>query len=116
MELAVEIDAATDGLTILTLKGGVDLYAAPRLRECLTVLTEKGCRELVVDLSQVQFLGIAGRQILAEVHAQASAVGGYLWLVSPPRSTAFPEELSSVFRIFGSVAEARGEFSGGGQL
>lgn len=111
MDLTIEIDATADGLTILTVKGGIDLYAAPRLRECLTNLMQHGRLGLAADLSQVKFLGIAGRQVLADVRDQLSADGGFLWLISPPRSSAFPCELSSVFTTVASPAEARQRFS-----
>jgi anti-sigma B factor antagonist len=45
-----------DGRALIVLGGEVDLHTAPELRERLGKAIDDGCRELVVDLTDVTFI------------------------------------------------------------
>ena len=53
------------GVVTVTVVGEVDTFTAPVLRSTLDSQLEQSPRELVIDLSGVQFLGSAGLAVLA---------------------------------------------------
>jgi len=59
--------------------GEVDAYTAPLLQLCLdSQATQRGLRELVVDLEQVTVLGAAGVTVLAQAHQRCRMRGARL--------------------------------------
>ena len=60
MELGLEVDDSRSPFTVLAVKGEVDVYTAPRLREKLVELVSQGHRQIVVDLEGVDFLDSTG--------------------------------------------------------
>lgn len=58
---------------LLRLSGELDLYAAPSFqRECSEIL-ESGCRELYVDLGDLQFIDSAGLAALLILYRESLA-------------------------------------------
>src|SRR6266536_215228 len=79
--------------TVLEVGGEVDVYTAPRLRERLVELVEQGARNVVVDLSRVEFLDSTGLGVLVGALKRLRAVNGTFKLVCPH------ERLLKIFRI-----------------
>lgn len=84
MDLTMERDNSIEGLTILIVKGGVDRYSTSLLRHYLNDLLSKDGPQLVVDLTETQFLDGAARQALVAARDERTAHGGFLCLVDPP--------------------------------
>ena len=55
---------ATDGFEVIDVRGEIDMYTAPRLRELLIDLVSKGSYQLVVNLGKVGFLDSTGLGVL----------------------------------------------------
>jgi anti-sigma B factor antagonist len=51
---------ATDGIEVIDVRGEIDIYTAPRLRELLINLVSTGSCQLVVNLDKVGFLDSTG--------------------------------------------------------
>ena len=66
---------------LCVLIGEVDLVTGPLLREKLAGAITSGPRHMVIDLSDVQFLGSLGLKILVELRAAQRAAGHQLALV-----------------------------------
>ena len=64
MDLGLEVDQSRAPFTVLSVKGEVDVYTAPRLRERLVELATDGHLQVVVDLDQVDFLDSTGLGVL----------------------------------------------------
>lgn len=112
MDLTIEIGTVSQGMRLLRMKGRIDIYTAPLLRDCLSNLIGKGNFGLVANLAEVGFLGLAGRQILAAEQEHVRSYGGFLWLVSPPRrTTAFWEGLGASFTTFDTEEAACQHFA-----
>lgn len=112
MDLMIEIDSAPEGLTILTLKVSADPSISPLLRKSLADVIGKGRDRLAVDLSAVRFHDAATREVLAKAMDDATASGGFLYLISPPSdSAAVPEDLGSTFTTFRTKTEALEQLS-----
>ena len=63
---------------VVAVSGAVDILTAPRLRAAVAVALERpDGRPVLVDLTDVRFLGSPGLRVLAESAEQASAKPGF---------------------------------------
>lgn len=109
MELGLQVDDSRSPYTILSVKGEVDVYSAPRLREKLVELVSEGHRQMVADLEGVDFLDSTGLGVLVGGLKRLRSHDGDLTLVcTQPRILKVFEitGLTSVFKISSSVDEA----------
>ena len=63
MDLEVETSKRGD-TDVLTLRGEIDVYTAPRLRQAIIDLVEAGAKRIVVDMEAVDFLDSTGLGVL----------------------------------------------------
>ena len=109
MELGLQVDDSRSPYTVLSVKGEVDVYSAPRLREKLVELVSEGHRKIVADLEGVDFLDSTGLGVLVGGLKRLRSHEGDLTLVcTQPRILKVFEitGLTTVFRISGTVDEA----------
>jgi len=109
MELVLEVDDSQPPSTVLAVKGEVDVYTAPRLREKLVELDSEGKRRVVVDLEGVEFLDSTGLGVLVGGLKRLRGHGGDLALVCTHQRILKIFEitgLTKVFSIYSSVSEA----------
>src|SRR5215210_5955847 len=64
MDLGLDVDDSHQPYTVLSVKGEVDVYTAPRLREKLVELVSQGKHKIVVNLEGVDFLDSTGLGVL----------------------------------------------------
>jgi anti-anti-sigma factor len=90
LDHGVRLSTRTErGHVIATLRGELDLTAAPALREQLLSLLRPGTSRLVVDLSAISYADASGLAVLVGTRRRARLLGGDLRLVSPaPAVTA----------------------------
>ncbi|MER5573948.1 STAS domain-containing protein [Streptomyces massasporeus] len=67
---------------VVTLRGELDLLAAPALRARLDMLTAGPCPDLVLDLRPVSFIDCSGLGVLCRVRNRVRARHGRLRLVT----------------------------------
>ncbi|HLH47295.1 MAG TPA: STAS domain-containing protein [Acidimicrobiales bacterium] len=109
MELGLEVDDSRSPYTVLTVKGEVDVYTAPRLREKLVELASQGKHQIVVDLEAVEFLDSTGLGVLVGGLKRLRSNDGDLSLVCTQSRILKVFEitgLTKVFTISGSVDDA----------
>jgi anti-anti-sigma factor len=75
--------APSTGHVIATLRGELDIAAAPALREQLLSLLRPGTSQLVVDLSAVSYADASGLAVLVGTRRRAWLLGGFLHLARP---------------------------------
>jgi anti-sigma B factor antagonist len=92
--------ADTTGELVVRARGEVDIYTAPRLRECLVALLAAGRREIVVDLSGVSLLDGRGLAGLLEVLRLYREHGGDIVLRMPRPATQKLLDLTGLDRVF----------------
>ncbi len=63
MDLKLD-DHMKDGIRVVDVEGEIDVYTAPRLRELLIELVNKGDYQLVVNMEKVEFLDSTGLGVL----------------------------------------------------
>jgi len=108
MDLGFEVDQRGD-YTVLAVRGEVDVYTAPRLRERLIELVSQGSHQVVVDLEGVDFLDSTGLGVLVGGLKRLRSHDGDMILVcTQPRILKVFEitGLTKVFAIHDSVDAA----------
>lgn len=94
----MEINLTTreeSGRAVVEVSGEVDVHTAPALDEALSGLIEDGNYQLVVDLSNVDFLDSTGLGVLVKALKRVREHSGSLAVV------ATTERITKVFRITG---------------
>jgi anti-sigma B factor antagonist len=88
------------GEVVVRARGEVDIFTAPRLRECLVDLLAAGTREVVVDLSGVSLLDGRGLAGLLEGLRVYREQGGDIVLRMPRPATQKLLDLTGLDRVF----------------
>ena len=70
-------------LTVVAVKGEVDLYTAPSLKERVADLVSAGRSRIAVDLAGVEFMDSTGLGVLIGGLKRCKEAGGSLTLVAP---------------------------------
>ena len=84
-----------DGSEVVDVEGEIDVYTAPRLRELLIELVNKGHFRLIVNMERVEFLDSTGLGVLVGGLKRVRAHDGSLDLVCTQ------ERILKIFRITG---------------
>ena len=95
MDLKVSDYTTDDDLTVINVEGEIDVYTAPKLREKLIDLVNKGKFHLLVDMEKVEFLDSTGLGVLVGGLKRVRAHDGSLELVCTQ------ERILKIFRITG---------------
>ena len=94
MDLDVET-SNRDGADVVTLRGEIDVYTAPRLRQALVDLIDAGSRNVVIDMERVDFLDSTGLGVLVEALKRAKGNDAELSIV------ATQDKILKIFDITG---------------
>ncbi|MFC4118881.1 STAS domain-containing protein [Nonomuraea zeae] len=97
------------GVTVISVAGEVDETNAGQLDGYLRQCRQLPGEHMVIDLSEVRFLGSAGLRVLLNTHAFARQHGGSLQLGAPhPVLARFLEttQAQSVLRVHATVEQA----------
>lgn len=95
--------------TVVDVKGEVDLYTAPRLKDLLADLTAGGRHRIAVEFEGVEFMDSTGLGVLISGLKRCREAGGTLALVGPTepvRKVLSITGLDVVFPIHDSISEA----------
>src|SRR3984957_18131947 len=106
MDLGLEVDDNHPPYTVLAVKGEVDVYTAPRLREKLVELVSLGKHQIIVDLGGVAFPHSTGLGVLVGGLKRLRSHDGDLGLVCNQQRILKVFEitgLTKVFSIYGTV-------------
>jgi anti-sigma B factor antagonist len=98
MALAIET-RREEAVTVLVLRGDLDLATASELREALVEVIGDGAR-IVIDMEALDFLDSAGLGILVGGLKRARSHGGELELICSSRAVLKPIEITGLDRVF----------------
>jgi len=104
----VVIERSVDDVTIVAASGVVDMLTAPQLEEALHAALDKKPGNLVVDLTEVEFLASAGMGVLVAAHDEAGTVTR-LCVVAEGPATSRPLKLvgiADIVPLFATLDEA----------
>ena len=100
---------AKDGIEVIDVRGEIDMYTAPRLRELLINLVSEDNYQLVVNLDKVGFLDSTGLGVLVGGLRRVRTHDGSLDLVCTQQrilETFRITGLTEVFGIYETVDQA----------
>ncbi len=81
--LSIDVTSVGGGaVRIFALSGTLDIATSPSLRAALIEAADRGEHEIVVDLSQLEFLDSTGLGALIGAHKRAAEHGGSIRLVA----------------------------------
>jgi anti-sigma B factor antagonist len=110
-ELNIDLKTENGGGTLIfKLRGSLDLATAPTVRAALSDATENGNHDLIVDLTQLEFLDSTGLGVLIGAHRRAAERGGSFRLVitdGPISRLLNITGLLGVFSVYHTVDAAR---------
>jgi anti-sigma B factor antagonist len=101
-ELHLTVSTPRPGVTVLRVAGEVDLVTVPQLRAA--VGKQLDAPLLVLDLSELGFLGSVGLEVLVDARDQLAARGGALRLVTGGAVVRRPLELTGLTRLLACYA------------
>ena len=84
-----------DGRAVVAVGGEIDVYTAPKLRDCITELVGAGTYDIVIDLEAVEFLDSTGLGVLVGGLKKVRAHDGSMELICSQ------DRLLKIFRITG---------------
>ena len=90
---------SADGVATVSVRGEVDVYTAPQLRERLYSVVGDGATRVVLDLSAMTFIDSTGLGVVVGALKRLRESGGDLVLRSPSRSTRKVLEITGLTRI-----------------
>jgi len=94
MDLELET-SVRGGASVLTLRGEIDVYTAPRLRQAIVDLVDGGASHIVVDMERVDFLDSTGLGVLVDGMKRVKSRDGTLAIV------ATQDKILKIFDITG---------------
>ena len=94
MELGIDV-RRVDSAAVVDVKGEIDVYTAPKLREKLIELVSEGTYQVVVNLEDVDFLDSTGLGVLVGALKRVKAHDGSLSLVCTQ------DKILKIFKITG---------------
>jgi anti-sigma B factor antagonist len=98
-QFSVSSERRDGGLGIVKLAGEVDIYTAPRFKECMLELLDDGTERLIVDLSGVTFIDTALGVLIGGVR-RVNASGGAMALVVTSRPVERVLAITGLDRVF----------------
>jgi anti-sigma B factor antagonist len=74
-----------DSRGLVVLKGEVDIYTAPRFKEDLLALIDEGATDILVDLTQVEFIDSTALGVLIGGVKRLHPLQGHLLVIADSR-------------------------------
>jgi anti-sigma B factor antagonist len=105
-----EADRVDDDLAVIRPKGRLNMVAAPRLRSLVSDTVKAGCRRIVVDLSETEFMDSSGLGALIAGLKSARQAGGDLRIACPTEQVATVLKLTNLDRVLRPHTSVAGAF------
>jgi anti-sigma B factor antagonist len=99
MDLEVET-SKRDRWSVISLRGEIDVYTAPRLRQALIDLVEADEKDILVDMSRVDFLDSTGLGVLVGGLKRVKAKDGSLEIVATQDKILKIFEITGLSKVF----------------
>jgi anti-sigma B factor antagonist len=89
-----------DGVTVVELRGAIDVGCALLLKTVFEEVMQHGVRHLVVDLSEVEFVDSSGLGVFVAAHRIARSRGSSLTLCAPRPQVRKVFQLTKTDKVF----------------
>ena len=88
-----------DGEAVVAVRGEVDVYTSPQLRERLEGVIAAGSHRIVLDLSGTDFIDSTGIGVIVGALKRLRGEGGELIVRSPNRAAARAFEVTGLTKV-----------------
>lgn len=102
-----------DGVVIVSAVGAVDMLTAPKLQEALDAAVDRRPAGLIVDLTEVDFLGSAGMEVLVLTQKKVDGDAKFAVVADGP-ATSRPLKvtgLTDYVQLFSTLDVALADFA-----
>jgi anti-sigma B factor antagonist len=99
-EFAITEQGSQAGHHVIAVRGEIDLFTAPELKQALTDAIEGGQRRVAIDLTEVSFLDSTALGVLIGAVKRLRSRGGALAIVNTEPSIAKTFEITGLDQIF----------------
>jgi anti-sigma B factor antagonist len=99
-EFALNEDALDDDRHVVAVRGEIDLFTAPELKQKLTDAIESGKSRIVVDLTETTFLDSTALGVLIGAVKRLRSRDGALVIVNVDQNIAKTFEITGLDQIF----------------
>jgi stage II sporulation protein AA (anti-sigma F factor antagonist) len=100
-------------VSLISVVGSVDALSSPDVEACLQSQLDSGQAQLVLDLSEVDFMSSAGLRVILLIVHKSREVGGDLRLAAAQPGVEGVLSLvgiTQILQVFGTVEEAVASF------
>ncbi len=97
--MEIDVDSGAPDRSVITVKGDIDAYGGHALRDAITDSSEVD-HDVVVDLSQVDFVDSAGVGVLVGAHRAAEKAGRRFVIRHPSHRVSVLLEVTGLKRLF----------------
>jgi len=105
--------SSRDGVSVLTLRGEIDVYTAPRLRQAIIDLVDGGAPRVVVDMEKVDFLDSTGLGVLVGGLKRVKLKDGSLSIVTTQDKILKIFDITGLNKVFDIHASVDDAVAGG---
>jgi len=99
VQMGLSVDQPVDGPAIVKLSGEMDVGNAGAVSECLVNLVDAGA-DVVIDLSDLQFIDSTGLGVLVTAGGRARERGHRIRLRAPGQNVASTLSVTGLDRVF----------------
>jgi anti-sigma B factor antagonist len=89
-----------DSCGLVVLKGEVDIYTAPRFKEDLLALIDEGATDILVDLTQVEFIDSTALGVLIGGVKRLHPLQGHLLVIADSRPVLKILSITGLDKVF----------------
>lgn len=100
MSFKMLVKSLDGGLPVIALEGEVDVYTAPQLKQQMIVLLEDGAKQIVVNLTNVEYLDSTALGVLIGGLKRMREMDGNMSLICPAPRIRRVFEITGLDRIF----------------
>lgn len=113
--LQLQLSRPTTRCVLIQVRGELDAASCPRLQELVASRLSSTAETLVLDLSQLSFIGVAGLELLNHTRQRAASRGIELRLVTGPRClhrALIAAEMTETWDCYPDLDHALSELTG----
>jgi anti-sigma B factor antagonist len=100
---AIQSEMLAAGAGLVVVRGELDLFAAPELKQTISATLRDGVKDLVVDLTRTVFIDSSGLSVLMLAMKRSQALGGRLVVIDASGSVARTFRIAGVDQILTMV-------------
>lgn len=103
-----------DGVVVIAASGAVDMLSAPQLQDVMSAAADRRPAGLILDMTEVDFLGTAGMEVLMTTRKHLDASTRFAVVADGP-ATSRPLTimgLADYIELFSSLDVALSDFAG----